>query len=278
MLNFALACLVANSPAPIRVTWTEPFSGQTERFALKIERETDRDTAVLRLTVDAGIDRDKTSQVFEDQAHNEFSSWDLAVPIAVAGSRSPQVLCKFSRPNWLDFILYSVGSDGVRRVFSFSCREHHAIKWHAVHGKLVSFDTFDRFEPVPERLQRLERVGHGWELRTTYRFSTRYGHWVEGSHRWESYRFGISPPGQVFEKPWDCHFLFKSSKALSREGFPTCRDQLVFSGSSPFTVCRTTQSRVLGIRGGRADRATPSRRKPSARARRLLPPRGIRGA
>lgn len=183
----------------LTVKWTEFDAPQTLTVSTRTAPVT-----TIRMELQ-GVD---DSTLFEDRWKQKYSDWSLAVPIAVAGRKPPQILAKLDRPNWLDFVIYSFEGETIVRAFSFSCRDQKAIRWNVAHGKLVSFETFDRFDPPPERLESTLKRGFRWQRRATYRFDAATGRWRHGKQTWDRYTFGVSPPGQVILSAKDCRFRF----------------------------------------------------------------------
>ncbi len=206
MIFTALALVETSS---VSVRWTDTSFREKANLKLTVTRtNTDKD-ARLRLAFESEGQEPFSS--IEDGWNQPYSDWRLAIPIAVKGSRGPHILAKLYRPNWLDFVLYTVdpaSAQPVKRSFGFSCREETAIRWNVFHGKLVSFQTFDRFG-VPLYLRDHEKRGYRWQKKTTYRFDAAQQTWKPSKGTWEAFRFGTSPPGQIIESANDCAFRFK---------------------------------------------------------------------
>jgi hypothetical protein len=151
----------------------------------------------------------------EESLGGKYAEWKLALPIAVTGASRPQVLAELYRPNWLDFKIFDIAGDvedgNIVQIFTFSCRDDQAIRWHTERGRLASFDTIDRYAHPSASLERKVRRGTRWELVPTYRFVSRKNDWVAVRKAWRKYRFGVAAEGQAIAGPGDCRFLFRGS-------------------------------------------------------------------
>lgn len=190
--------------------WSEPYSWQSARCTLNV-----RGGQALRAELLVRLGSETRRTVREDSSTGRSKTdWGLAIPIAVRNEARPQILAKVYRSDWLDFVILgidgSVGSGNLLRIFSFSCRDEHAIRWHSEHGRLVSFETYDRYEPVPKRLQSISVPGRPWQKVTRYLYDVRTHRWTAAKSAWKPYKFGDSPPGQFLRTAKECGFAFVS--------------------------------------------------------------------
>jgi len=132
----------------------------------------------------------------------------LALPVRVERSDDPQLLVKLYRSNWLDYELYTVSDGSCERAFVFSCRDETTIRWVTRAGKLQRIITYDRFEPVPERLQKRRRIGWPWEQVTEWHYEPNLARWTADKSWWVRHRFDESEANAVIRAPADCRFRF----------------------------------------------------------------------
>jgi hypothetical protein len=225
-LGCALLFAAANwCPSPIgsdtlesgsSVSWHEPFGFDTVERTLQIDRINAANSAVLRLTVRSKYSDGTEQTRFEDTLEGPFRSWELALPIAVSGSASPQIVATLRRPNWLDIVIFSLDGDGTHRAFSFSCRDYGAVKWNVSKGRLLTLETFDRYETVPAKLESTEPKGMRWQLHDKLKFEPSSSRWREVQRKWELFKFGEPAPGRPIMKSSDCDFLFRSMPTVGK--------------------------------------------------------------
>lgn len=200
-----------------RAEWSEPYSWQSARCTLYVQGG-----QALRVELLVRLGSETRRTVREDSSMGRSKSdWGLATPIAVRHEARPQILAKLYRSDWLDFVMLgidgSVGSGNLVRIFSFSCRDEHAIRWHSEHGRLVSFETYDRHEPVPKRLQSISVPRRPWQKVTRYLYDVRTHRWTAAKSAWKRYKLGDSPPGQAFRTAKDCGFAFVNKTSGNEE-------------------------------------------------------------
>ena len=199
------SCEASQRPAVSRTIadWVEKVGTDREVKRLTIERTNREFGSTLKIEREDGLKPNVQRVTFSRE--QERSEIELAIPIAVIGSRSPQVLVRTYRPNWLDYRLYVVDDSGCRSQFSISVRDRRAIRWQRNGNALRSFTLFDRWASVPNGLR--ERKGHRWQRISTWRFGERG--WVESSPKWTSYLVGSDPGGHEFSGA-DCPFRWKA--------------------------------------------------------------------
>lgn len=133
---------------------------------------------------------------------------EFFVPIRVANSTGPQFVAYVTRANWADYLVFSTSSRDVKKVFSFSCRDSSAVSWKATNGRLTEITTYDKFEPVPERLRRQERGAQRWMLVSTWKWDDEVETWREKSKAWKRYEFGDPLPASKEDIPGKFSFAW----------------------------------------------------------------------
>ncbi len=116
------------------------------------------------------------------------------VPIRVANSTGPQLVAYVTRANWADYLIFAPSDGDVKKVFSFSCRDSSAVSWKATNGRLMEITTYDKFEPVPERLARQAKGDQRWMLVSTWTWDRTNESWKQSSKKWSTYRSGHDLP------------------------------------------------------------------------------------
>lgn len=206
----AALVVVALIPLGVKDVRTVEWKGKEFTSKLTIERGGPPEAGYLAISFVTKTDSNSWTSSLRVSHSNEFwNEWKLALPVRVKGDDNPQVLAKRYRPNWLDFQLYHVDDDQITKAFSFSCRSERAIEWNVSGGRLVSFESFDRFEPRRDGVA--ERPGYRWQLHEWWQFNKSIGRWISTRKRWEEYKFDsdADAPGRALEKETDCNFMFR---------------------------------------------------------------------